>query len=134
MKHRGLLVFGVGLLISLVSCQTVPTEIPEDLSQAELIQLAQEAADQDNSEAAIAYYQAIRDRYPQDRASVATASYEIAFIQYKQGDLEEARAGFEELLGLYDFEAESLPAWPGILAQKLLDEMDEAAGTPTAEE
>lgn len=110
--------------VVLLGCQTVPTEIPEDLTQAELIQLAQEATDQENWEAAQAYYAAMVDRYPNDRAAIATARYEIAFIEYKRGDFDEAERRFEELLGMYDFERDELPAWPRVLANRVLDEME----------
>jgi len=110
--------------VVLLGCQTVPTEIPEDLTQAELIQLAQEATDQENWEAAQAYYAAMVDRYPNDRAAIATARYEIAFIDYKRGDFDEAERRFEELLGMYDFERDELPAWPRVLANRVLDEME----------
>jgi outer membrane protein assembly factor BamD (BamD/ComL family) len=110
--------------VVLFGCQTVPTEIPEDLTQAELIQLAQEATDQENWEAAQAYYAAMVDRYPNDRAAIATARYEIAFIEYKRGDFDEAERRFEELLGMYDFERDELPAWPRVLANRVLDEME----------
>jgi len=118
-------------VVALLGCQTVPTEIPEDLTQAELIQQAQESADQENWDAALAYYTAIVDRFPQDRAATASARYEMAFIQYKQGNLEEAEAGFLELIGMYDFEAESLPAWPRVLARRVLEEIEEEQDTET---
>lgn len=111
--------------VVLLGCQTVPTEIPEDLTQAELIQLAQEATDQENWEAAQAYYGAIVDRYPNDRVAIATARYENAFIEYRRGNYDEAEQRFEELLGMYDFESEGLPAWPRVLANRVLDEMED---------
>ncbi len=127
---RSLIVLAVAALIG---CQTVPTEIPEDLTQAELIQQAQESADQENWEAALAYYTAIVDRFPQDRAATATARYEMAFIEYKRGNLDEAEAGLLELIGMYDFGAESLPAWPRVLARRVLEEIDEERNTQDAE-
>lgn len=111
--------------VFLLGCQTVPSEIPEDLTQAELIQLAQDASDQENWEAAQAYYDAIIERYPNDRAAIATARYEMAFIEYKRGDYDEAERRFEELLGMYDFEAEGLPSWPRVLTNRVLEEMEE---------
>lgn len=111
----------------IVGCATVPTEIAEDLSQAELIQLAQESADQENWEAAQAYYQAVLDRYSKDRAATATAIYEIAFIDYKRGDLAAAQSGFERLLGMYDFEGDVLPAWPRVIAERLMAEISATA-------
>jgi outer membrane protein assembly factor BamD (BamD/ComL family) len=107
--------------VALFGCQTVPTEIPDDLTQAELIQRAQESADQDNWDAALAYYEAIVDRYPEDRSATATARYEMAFIEYKRGDLDAAESGFEELIGMYDFESDAIPAWPRVLAVRLLE-------------
>jgi len=124
MKRLSLIVLA---LAALAACQTVPTEIEEDLTQAELIQLAQESTDQENYEAALAYYEAIVERFPQDRAAVATARYETAFIYYKLEDYDTAEARFLELLGMYDFEAESLPAWPRVLANRLLTRIEESA-------
>ena len=117
----------IAAAITVVGCATVPTEIPDDLSQAELIQLAQESADQENWEAAQAYYQAVLDRFPQDRVATATAIYEIAFIDYKSGNLDEALSGFERLLGMYDFEGDVLPAWPRVLAERLMEDITATA-------
>ena len=127
------LILLIGALALLFSCQSVPTEIPVDLTQAELIQYAQEAADQENWDAAIAYYSAILERFPQDRPGSATALYEISFIRFKKGDLDEAREGFEQLLGMYDFEENLLPQWPRTLAEKLLAEMEAAESEPIGE-
>ena len=122
MKALSLILVTLALLLG---CQTVPEEIPEDLSQAELIQRAQEAADQENWDAALAYYNAIVERYSQDRAAVAVARYEVAFIEYKRGNLEVAESSFQELIGMYDFEAEALPTWPRVLAERVLLEIEE---------
>ena len=120
MKRAFLLIV---VAVILAACKTAPTEIGDDLSQAELIQLAQESADAENWEAALAYYQAVLDRFPQDRVAAVTAQYEIAFIRYKNNETSEARAGFERVLALYDFEGETLPQWPRALAQRLLDDI-----------
>ncbi len=119
--RRALLLLAV--VVGFAACKTVPTEIPADLSEAELIQLAQESADSENWEAGLAYYQAVLDRFPQNKGVTAAAQYEMAFIEYKRGNLEAAQAGFERLLGLYDFEGDSLPQWPKILAERLLEEI-----------
>lgn len=131
MKRLSLLALAV---VALAACQTVPTEIDEDLTQAELIQRAQEAVDQENWEAAIAYYEAIAERFPDDRTAVATARYEIAFIEYKRGNVQVAEAGFQELLAMYDFQGNQLPAWPRVLANKLLEDIrNEESGEPAAD-
>jgi len=105
-------------------CQTTPTEIEPDLSQAELIQLAQEASDAENWDAAVVYYEELTERFPNDRSSVATARYEIAFIEYKQGSFDAAKNGFEQVIGMYDFESQELPEWPLVLSQVLLQKME----------
>ena len=111
------------VVVSLAACKTVPTEIPDDLSEAELIQLAQESADGENWEAGLAYYQAVLDRFPQDKGVTVAAQYEMAFIEYRRGNVEAAQAGFEQLLGVYDFEGYALPQWPKFLAERLLEEI-----------
>lgn len=111
------------VVVSLAACKTVPTEIPDDLSEAELIQLAQESADGENWEAALAYYQAVLDRFPQNKGVTVAAQYEMAFIEYRRGNVEAAQAGFEQLLGVYDFEGDALPQWPKFLAERLLEEI-----------
>jgi outer membrane protein assembly factor BamD (BamD/ComL family) len=118
-------------IVALLGCHTVPTEIPDDLTQAELILDAQDAADLENWEAAIAYYSAIVERFPDDREGYATALYEIAFIHYKLEDYESARAEFDELLGMYETEGAVLPQWPKTLAERIVAKMDESADTAT---
>ncbi len=126
MKHRALAALAFLTIFVIASCQTVPTEIPSDLSQAELIQSAQDSADQENWDAAIAYYEAVRERFADDQASSAIAGYEIAFIEYKRGNTEEATEGFEALVALYETEGAILPEWPLILSEKLLAEIQES--------
>ncbi|MFO7975916.1 MAG: hypothetical protein R6V12_14920, partial [Candidatus Hydrogenedentota bacterium] len=51
------------------------------------------------------------------------AEYEIAFIKYKQ-NAPAAEQLFRDLLARYEEEgAELLPAWPKVLAEKLLAEI-----------
>ena len=129
MKRRVLAAAIFFTLIAITACQTVPTEIPDDLTQAELIQLAQDSADQENWDAAIAYYEAIRSRFSEDLASSVVSQYEIAFIEYKRGNPDAARQGFQVLVEEYETNGAALPAWPLILAEKLLAEIDPPAAT-----
>ncbi len=115
-------------VLLLLACRTVPTDIPEDLTQPELIQLAQQAADQENWAAALAYYQAIVERYPEDRTAIAIARYEMAFIEYRRGDLAAAETRFEELVAMYDDDSSSLPAWPLVLSQRIVGRIEEERG------
>ncbi len=112
--------------VLLFGCRTVPTDIPDDLTLGELIQLAQESVDAENPNAALAYYQAILDRFPNDRAAVATARYEIGFIHFRRNDFEQARTEFDTLLAMYDTEAGSIPEWPRVLANTLLAEISDS--------
>lgn len=121
--RRLLTLLALSVLV-LLSCNTVPSEIDPDLTQAELIQRAQEAADEENFDAAIAYYQTVLDRFPDDLDAVATARYEIAFVHYKRGEMDTARAGFTELLEFYDSTDVAIMEWPRVLATTLLEEME----------
>ena len=98
-----------------------------------MTQLAQESADGENWEAALAYYQAVLDRFPQDKGVTVAAQYEMAFIEYKRGNVEAAQAGFERLLGVYDFEGDALPQWPKFLAERLLEEIRAESADQDAE-
>jgi len=111
-------------VLLLAACQTVPEEIPDDLSQAELIQLAQESSENENWTAARAYYEAIIDRFPGDRPSIAVARYEVGFVEYQRGNLEQAEQEFATLIGMYDFEAADLPAWPRVLSETILEQIE----------
>ena len=112
------LLFAVGLL---AGCASGPVVIDEGLEPSELIQRAQEASDKNRTAVAIQYYQAILDRYPDDRYATCAARYEIAFIQFKQKNFEEAKKGFEELLALYEGpDAALLPAQFRVLGEKIL--------------
>jgi outer membrane protein assembly factor BamD (BamD/ComL family) len=103
-----------------------PSEIPEDLSTQEYFQLAQEAVDQRHFETALVYYRTFLERHPDDVENRIAAQYEIAFLHYKMEDYDTAEELFEELLARYEGEeADQLPAWPRILAEKLLEKIEE---------
>ncbi|MDP3176434.1 MAG: hypothetical protein Q8M76_00935 [Spirochaetaceae bacterium] len=105
----------------LASCASTPKEVPQDVSAEELIQRAQEASDAYDYSTAVAFYQALAERFGADPALKATADYEIAFIAYKKGRMAEARAGLEELLARYESpEGTTLPPHYRILAQNVL--------------
>lgn len=120
--------FGIAVLLAVgqfVSCSSAPVVIPEDLTPMELVQRAQDATDNNRYDAAIQYYSAILERYSDDMEMVCTAEYEIAFINYKQRNYEEAKAGFTALLERYKgVDAEFLPAQYKILSEKVLAKME----------
>ncbi|MDR1786889.1 MAG: tetratricopeptide repeat protein [Treponema sp.] len=117
---------GAGLLVLLAAaaCSSGPAVIPEGLSPAELVQRGQEASDRGRYKAAVRYYEAILERFPNDTDSLCAAEYEIAFIHYKQKKFDEARREFNALLNRYKGpNGEFLPAQFGILARKVLERM-----------
>ncbi|MFW6344306.1 MAG: tetratricopeptide repeat protein [Sediminispirochaetaceae bacterium] len=110
-----------------ISCASEPDEIPTDLQAIEYFQKAQEAASEDNNYSlAIRYYNTFIDRHPEDIQKIIEAKYEIAFLHYKQGKHEQAKKEFNELLQNYEGDsANVLPAWPRVLAQKVLEKIEE---------
>ncbi len=91
----------------------------EGLSAAEIFQRAQDAAEKGDSLAAIRYYEAFKERRPDDRERVAWASYEIAFLYHKMKKDDTSLVLLDELLAQYAKEGDALPAAPRILAQNL---------------
>ncbi|MFW6337713.1 MAG: hypothetical protein ACOC25_02205 [Alkalispirochaetaceae bacterium] len=126
LERRGGLGAALLLLLLLSACQTELPEIPEDLSQAEFFQRAQDAADDNEWEVALHYYETFIERYPDDEANIAAAEYEIAFIHYKMEEYRTSRELFEELLLKYEEdEDDTLPPWVEILSEKILNTVNE---------
>jgi outer membrane protein assembly factor BamD (BamD/ComL family) len=100
MKVSLLLVFFYS--VALLGCASAATTIPEGLSPGELVQRAQEESDKSRYDIAANYYNAILERFPDDRAAVCGAQYEIAFIHYKQKKYIEAEGEFYALINRYD--------------------------------
>jgi len=126
----------IALLILLLAaaCQSTPENIPEDLKPREYFQLAQQAVvERGDYDTALFYYQTFLKRVPEDIQRTVEAEYEIAFIRYKQND-PAAEQLFKDLLARYDAEgAELLPAWPKVLAEKLLAQINaQKKGASTA--
>jgi outer membrane protein assembly factor BamD (BamD/ComL family) len=102
-----------------VSCKSAPPVSTEGLSAAEIFQRAQDAAEKGDSTAAIRYYEAYKQMRPDDRERGAWASYEIAFLYFKEKDEAKALALIEALLAEYAADPADLPPGPRILADKL---------------
>jgi len=121
----------LALLLS-VSCATKLAPIPEGISSAEIIQKAQERSDLYDWKGAQYYYKALLEKFPDDQVLTVTAMYELAFIEYKQGHYEAARAGFDAVIGKYSTpEGASLPQTWKILAEKMLAKLP-APAAPAA--
>ncbi|MDR3161636.1 MAG: hypothetical protein LBU28_08495 [Spirochaetaceae bacterium] len=114
-----------GAVLLLGACASDPDVISENLSPAELIQLAQEASDRSRYKKALEYYETLRERYAFNIEVVCTAEYEIAFIHFKQKKYTQARAELNELLARYDGpDRELLPPQFKILSEIVLKRME----------
>jgi outer membrane protein assembly factor BamD (BamD/ComL family) len=108
--------------VFLLSCMSGPIAIPDDLTPGELVQKAQEESDRNRYDAAAQYYNAILERFADDRASVCGAEYEIAFIHYKQKKYPEAASEFDALIDRYNGpDGELLPQKYFILSNIVLE-------------
>ncbi len=108
----------------IAACASGPIVVPEDMSPSEIIQRAQEASDRNRFNDAKQYYEVLLERHATNIDLVCTAEYEIAFLNYKQKNFEEAHAGFEQLLSRYEGpDAILLPPHFKILAEKVMGKM-----------
>lgn len=106
------------------ACASGPIVVPEDMSPSEIIQRAQEASERKRYEHAKQYYEVLRDRFGSSIDLICTAEYETAFINYKQKNYLDAKAGFEQLLARYEGpDAILLPQHFRILAEKVMEKM-----------
>jgi outer membrane protein assembly factor BamD (BamD/ComL family) len=105
-----------------ISCASGGTAIAEDLSPEKLVQLAQEESDNNRYSAAERYYNAILERFPDDKTAVCGARYEIAFIHYKQKNYSLAEEEFDAVINSYDEpDGDLLPQKYFILSNIVLD-------------
>ncbi len=122
-------------MAAIASCATKLPPIAEGAGSAEIIQMAQERSDLNDWKGAQFYYKALLEKFPDDPALTVTAMYELAFIEYKQGHWESARAGMQAVLDKYAApEGASLAQTWKILAEKVLAKLPkqaQAAATTT---
>ena len=125
-KFKTLLIFAILTVFLFSACETVPTNIPEDLKPIEYFQAAQTEAGKQYYNSALAYYNTFIERYPDDVQRVIEAEFEIAMIYYKKGNLQRSQTLFNELLDKYTRPGgELLPAWPRVLSEKMLITIDD---------
>ncbi|MBQ1832804.1 MAG: hypothetical protein II114_03410 [Treponema sp.] len=87
-------------VFAVVSCSSVPDEIPDD--DREIIQLAQNAADAGQTGLAKWYYGQLLEKYPDDPKIYVEANFEIAHIDIKKKKYDEAVPRLNEILHIYD--------------------------------
>ncbi|MDR2943171.1 MAG: hypothetical protein LBV17_11330 [Treponema sp.] len=95
-------------VIFLFSACASSVNISEELSPAELIQLAQEALDKNRYKMALQYYQTLNERNRGNIDLVITAEYEIALIHYKQKKYQQAKNELLSVLEYFDTPDEEL--------------------------
>lgn len=119
-------IFTILLSFCLIGCASVPTDIPQDLSAAELTQKAQTAFDNGNLKAAKVYYQTILDRFSDDTSAVCGAEFELAHLEIKNKNWSEAKTRLTTLINKYKEDTNSnLPREYLILAQNDLKKIPE---------
>lgn len=133
----------VGVLVAAVwgvaGCATIPEEIGSTASSAELFRQAQDAYNATQYELALRYYELIVVRFGTERTTRVTAEYEIAYIHFRTGEEELARAGFEQLLAEYRFNSIGFPRWVYVLSERIYDKIvvdksgEEVSETPPSQ-
>lgn len=89
-------------LFLFTSCQSVPKNVPDDISEAELVQKAQECFDVGNYKGAVYYYELLVERYSDDPRNVIIGKYEIAHIYISRNKWNEAEKLLNEVLAYYN--------------------------------
>ncbi len=90
-------------------CQTVPTEISEDLDARQLIQLGQDNYDTHHYLAAEKYFNTVLDRYGDDPKHYLEAKYELGHLYIKQKKYSAAYDNFKEIQEIYESVPVGLP-------------------------
>ena len=122
----------------LISCNSVPDEIPEELDASQLIQLGQDNYDAKKYRAAQMYFNAVLERYGTDIKRYVEAKYELGHLFIKTKNYRSAYNNFQEILEIYEnipvglsgaykrlsqLELEKIP-------QKVLDEIEPYRAVP----
>ena len=99
------------LIISLavISCNTLPKDIDEDVGPEDMIIKAQQYSDAGKTNAAEIMYNRLLDQYGSDTNYRVIAEFEIAHIKLKAHKYAEAKPLYEDIINIYDSTYESLP-------------------------
>lgn len=104
-KIIGIIFTALVSLYALSSCKTVPTQVPYEATELEIVQLAQNAFDAGNYNLAIEHYNTLIQRYGMDTSVYIEGRFEIAHIYLKQKKYSLAAPILQEILELYDSHA-----------------------------
>ena len=119
--------FCAALALILISCNSVPEEIPEDLDARQLIQLGQDNYDAAKYAASEAYFNAVLERYGDDVKHYIEATYELGHLYMKQKRYEEAIANFNAILEIYENVPAGIPGAYKRLSQIELEKVPQKA-------
>ena len=105
MKRFIILCFCSLSIISLLflSCQSNPDPYSLDLTRKEFFQKAIDAAEGRKFKLAVDFYEAFKQKHPDDEIGHLWADYEIAFLNHKMGNDKLAVELLDELLQKYEF-------------------------------
>ena len=104
-------------IIFVVSCASIPKDIPLELSAKELNQKAQECTAAENYAGAEVYYKTLIQRYGMDTSVLIPAEFELAHVYIKQKKYDKAKPLLEKVLSYYEFDNGTLPREYKKLAQ-----------------
>jgi len=112
-------------VLFLTSCQTIKTDFEEGTNPLIYFQRAQTALDLGDFDLAIKIYDMLLATQPGDPAIIVSAEYELAFLNYKKGNMDLAIQKFEAILKKYadPTQAAFLDVWPQVLSLKLLSKL-----------
>ncbi|MCR4791053.1 MAG: hypothetical protein K5839_08270 [Treponemataceae bacterium] len=109
-------------LCTLVSCASVPKEIPTDVSVDELKQKAYEFSAKGNYKAAEKYYETIIARFGMNSQILVASEFEIAHMYVKQKKYKTAEPMLNKILTYYEADT-GLPGQYKKLAQLDLEKI-----------
>ncbi len=94
----------IAILFALVitACKSPPEEIPPGITEAELIQMAQSAVDDNNYDNARYYYGVMLSLFGSNPASVVIAEFELAHLDVKEKNYKEAEVALNRVLAYYE--------------------------------
>ena len=97
------------VIIFVVSCASIPKDIPLELSAKELNQKAQECTAAENYAGAEVYYKTLIQRFGMDTSVLIPAEFELAHVYIKQKKYDKAKPVLERVLSYYEVDNGSLP-------------------------
>ncbi|NLL99929.1 MAG: hypothetical protein GX220_00530 [Treponema sp.] len=109
-KLFSLFLFCIILLLCFISCNSIPKEIPENVTPEQLLRNAQESFDKLNYKAAEYYYNAAISRTISNPKMLLQAEFELAHMYVKLKNYKKAQPILQRLLESYNApEAQAYP-------------------------